>query len=146
MVGGATVALIQGTLMLGICLIAGVKVPHYTGLPIAMIFMFLIALFFTSIGTAIASVLEDMQGFQLITNIFVMPLFFLSNALFPITGLNHTLQMVIKANPLTYGMDGMRGALGTHYVFGGSFDATVLGVLTFAVMTLASFLFSRIQL
>ena len=73
--------------------------------------MFLIALLFTAIGTAIGSVLEDMQGFQLIMNFLVMPLFFFSNALFPVQGLPKALQVVVHLNPLTYGVDGIRGSL-----------------------------------
>jgi ABC-2 type transport system permease protein len=144
--GGATVAAIQGMLMLIICLLSGVHIEHLSRLPIAIGFMFLIALFFTSIGTAIASVLEDMQGFQLITNLFVMPLFFLSNALFPMEGLRPALKAVVRINPLTYGMDGMRGAFGHAFTFGVATDAMILGGLTFCVLALASWLFSRIQL
>ena len=80
--GGATVALLQGGIVLLICLIAGFRLKHSLLLPLALLFMFLIALVFTAIGTAIGSVLKDMQGFQLIMNFLVMPLFFFSNALF----------------------------------------------------------------
>jgi ABC-2 type transport system permease protein len=144
--GSATVALIQGALMLGICIAYGVRVEHLVMLPVAFLFMFLIALFFTSIGTAIASVLEDMQGFQLITNILVMPLFFLSNALFPISGQKSWFHYVVRLNPLSYGMDGLRGSLSHAFAFGVATDLLVLGVLTLAVLSLATYLFSRIQL
>ena len=55
-------------------------------IPLALMAMFLIALFFTALGISIASVLEDMQGFQLIMNFVVQPTFFLSGALFPLAG------------------------------------------------------------
>ncbi len=144
--GSATVALIQGILMLGICIAYGVRIEHLAMLPVAIGFMFLLALFFTSIGTAIASVLEDMQGFQLITNILVMPLFFLSNALFPIGGQKTWFHYVVRLNPLTYGMDGLRGAIGHTFTFSAPSDALILGALTLVVLSLATYLFSRIQL
>ena len=116
--GGATVAMIQGAVVFVICLLAGFRFQSALFLPIALVFMFLIALLFTAIGTAIGSVLEDMQGFQLIMNFIVMPLFFFSNALFPVQGLPKPLQFVIHLNPLTYGVDGIRGAFSNVFVFG----------------------------
>ena len=61
--------------------------------------MSLIALLFTSIGTAIASVLEDMQGFSLIINFFIMPIFFLSGALFPLTDLPRVVSFLTQIDP-----------------------------------------------
>ena len=108
--------------------------------------MFLIALLFTAIGTAIGSVLQDMQGFQLIMNFIVMPLFFFSNALFPVQGLPKPLQFLIHLNPLTYGVDGLRGAFSNVFVFGLATDFLVLGALTTILLGIASYLFSRIQI
>jgi len=75
---------------------------------VAFGFMFLIAILFTALGTAIASKLEDMQGFQLIMNFIIMPVFFLSGALFPLDGLPKIIDYVTRFNPLTYGVDGVR--------------------------------------
>ena len=75
---------------------------------VAFIFMFLIAILFTALGTAIASKLEDMQAFQLIMNFVIMPIFFLSGALFPLDGLAKGIAYVTKFNPLTYGVDAIR--------------------------------------
>jgi ABC-2 type transport system permease protein len=79
--------------------------------------MFLISLLFTSLGTAIGSVLQDMQGFPLVMNFLVMPLFFFSDALFPMNGLPKVLMQALRLNPLTYGVDGLRGALGHAFAF-----------------------------
>jgi ABC-2 type transport system permease protein len=144
--GGATVAMIQGAVVFLICLLAGFRFQSALFLPIALAFMFLIALLFTAIGTAIGSVLEDMQGFQLIMNFIVMPLFFFSNALFPVQGLPKPLQFVIHLNPLTYGVDGIRGAFSNVFVFGLGTDFVVLGVLTTILLAIGSYLFSKIQL
>jgi ABC-2 type transport system permease protein len=144
--GGATVAMIQGAVVFVICLLAGFRFQSGLLLPVALAFMFLIALLFTAIGTAIGSVLEDMQGFQLIMNFLVMPLFFFSNALFPVQGLPKPLQFIIHLNPLTYGVDGIRGSFSNAFVFGLGTDFVVLGALTAILLAIGSYLFSKIQL
>jgi len=144
--GGATVALMQGAVVFVVCLLAGFRFESVLFLIVALGFMFLIAVLFTSIGTAIGSVLEDMQGFQLIMNFIVMPLFFFSNALFPVQGLPKALQMVIHLNPLTYGVDGIRGSFSHAFVFGLGTDFLVLGILTSILLAIGSYLFSKIQL
>ena len=125
--GGATTALIQGVIVLIICSVAGFNMGNFFLLPVALGFMFLIALLGNSIGTAIGSVLEDVQGFQLIINFLVTPLFFFSNALFPVDGLPAPLRLVVNLNPLSYGVDGLRGALGHTFLFVQAVDFAVLG-------------------
>src|SRR5215468_5578302 len=117
--GGATVATIQGSLILTVCLIAGFRPAHWTTVPLAFLFMILTAIVFAGLGTAIGSFLENMQGFQLIMNFLVMPIFFLSGALFPLTNLPKLLSAATRLDPLSYGIDGLRGALIglSHYGF-----------------------------
>src|SRR5213075_859015 len=85
--GGATIAVVQGTLVLIICLIAGFRPHGLAAVPLALAFMVTIAVVFAALGTAIGSTLRDMQGFQLTMNFLVMPIFFLSGALFPLANL-----------------------------------------------------------
>jgi ABC-2 type transport system permease protein len=144
--GGATTALIQGTIVLMICSVAGFRMENFLLLPVALGFMFLIALFGNSIGTAIGSVLEDVQGFQLIMNFLVTPLFFFSNALFPVDGLPAPLKLLVHLNPLSYGIDGLRGALSHAFLFGQAIDFVILGGVTAILLGAGSYLFSRIQL
>ena len=144
--GGATVALLQGSVVFMICLFVGFRFDRASYLPIALVFMFLVAVLFTAIGTAIGSVLEDMQGFQLIMNFIVMPLFFFSDALFPAQGLPRPLQFLIRINPLTYGVDGIRGAFNQGTLLGLGTDFVVLGTLTMVLLGVGSYLFSKIQL
>jgi ABC-2 type transport system permease protein len=108
--------------------------------------MFFIALLGNSIGTAIGSVLDDIQGFQLIMNFLVTPLFFFSNALFPVDGLPPPLRLLVQLNPLSYGIDGLRGALGSAFLFGEAIDFVILGGVTAILLGAGSYLFSRIQL
>ena len=76
--GGATTATIQGTLVLIVCLIAGFRPHDFGGVLLGFLFMVLIAIVFAALGTIIGSGLKDMQGFQLVMNFLVMPIFFLS--------------------------------------------------------------------
>ena len=144
--GGATVALIQGILVLAICFIVGFRVENLMLVPVALCFMFLIAVLCAAIGTAIASVLEDMQGFQLIMNFLIMPLFFFSNALFPLEGLPKVLRFVIHLNPLSYGIDGLRGSLTHGFHFGLGFDFVILNIVAVILVGVGSYLFSLIQI
>jgi ABC-2 type transport system permease protein len=144
--GGATVAIIQGTVVFLISFLAGFRLNHFLCLPLLFLFMLLIALLFTALGTAIASVMEDMHGFQLIMNFLVMPLFFLSGALFPLQNLPKALNIITRLDPLSYGVDGLRGALGSGYHFGFMQDFLLLGVATTLLLIIGSYLFSKIEL
>ena len=144
--GGATVAFLQGVFVLLISTFFGFSIESYIYLPLAFLFMFLIAIFFTAFGTAIASVLEDMQGFHLIMSFIVMPTFFLSGALFPLDGINRTLYYIIRVNPLTYGVDGLRQSLILEGSFNLGFDILILSALALLAIFIGSRLFNRIQI
>lgn len=144
--GGATVAAIQGIIVLLIAMVAGFRPASAVHLLAAVVFMMLIAVLFTALGTAIASLLQDMQGFQLIMNFLIMPLFFLSGALFPLNNLPNTLEIITRANPLSYGVDGLRGTLIVASHFGLSMDFLVLSLSALIFLTIGSYLFSKIQI
>ncbi len=144
--GGATVAIFQGVIIFVISLFAGFRVPGLAALLTAFIFMFFISVLFTALGTAIASKLEDMQGFQLIMNFLIMPLFFLSGALFPLEGLPAVLSAIVMLDPLSYGVDGLRDSLTGVTHFGFTVDLFILSVITFALLVLGSYLFSKIEI
>jgi ABC-2 type transport system permease protein len=144
--GGATVAVFKGVNVLVICLFFGFKIETFTLIPQMLIFMILIALLFTALGTAIASILTDMQGFQLIMNFLIMPIFFLSGALFPLAGLPKAIQTVVSINPLSYGVDGLRGAVTGVFNFGLTVDLAVLSLATALLIGIGTYLFSKIQI
>lgn len=144
--GGATVATLQGLIVLLLSLIFGFRIETFVLIPQMLIFMVLIALLFTALGTAIASVLEDMQGFQLIMNFMVMPLFFLSGALFPLSGVPKALQIIATFDPLSYGVDGLRGSITGVFHFGLSIDLLVLSLTTAILIGVGTYLFSKIQI
>jgi ABC-2 type transport system permease protein len=143
--GAASVAMCQGMLVAIVCFIAGFRIPSLTVLPLAFLFMALIACLFSAFGTAIGSVLQNIQGFQLIMNFLVMPIFFLSGALYPLGGLPAALSFATRLDPLAYGVDGLRTTLIGVSHFGIGLDLTVLGVLTLVFVSLGSHLFSKIE-
>lgn len=144
--GGATVAMFQGCLVLIVCLLVGFRPRSITEIPMTLLFMALIAIVFASLGMAIGSKLENMQGFQLIMNFLVMPIFFLSGALFPLTNLPILLSLVTKVDPLSYGIDGLRGVLIGSTHFGLLTDIGVLCVVALVLAGVGSHFFSKIQL
>ena len=143
--GGVTVALIQGTLVVIVCLAAGFRPGALLDVPRAFVYMALIALVFAGLGTAIGSRLQDMQGFQLIMNFLVLPIFFLSGALFPLDHLPKALGAVTSADPLSYGIDGLRGTLIGRTHFGLLTDLAVLCAVAVVLLSIGSYLFSKIE-
>jgi len=143
--GGATIALIQGLIVFSLTLLLGFRPYNWWLLPLAAGLMFLVALLYSALGTGIASTLKDFHGFQLIMNFLVMPSFFLSGALFPLENTPPLLQTIAKINPLTYGVDGLRQLmLGTTYLGLGT-DLLVLGILATVLVFISSYLFTRIE-
>ncbi|CAN5340081.1 ABC transporter permease [soil metagenome] len=144
--GGATVATLQGLLVLIICLIAGFRPANWLTLPLALVFMIMTAIVFAGLGVAIGSQLQDMQGFQLIMNFIVMPIYFLSGALFPLTGLPTVLNFLTRIDPLTYGIDGLRSILIGTSQFAPELSFAVLAGSALIFVALGSYSFSKIQI
>jgi ABC-2 type transport system permease protein len=109
--GAITTGLIQAFLILAISLAFQLKIASGLDILIAAAFMVLTATAFIGVGLIFASKMKDPQGFNLIVNFLIFPLFFLSGALFPLQNLPGPVQAISYADPLTYGVDGMRGAL-----------------------------------
>jgi ABC-2 type transport system permease protein len=144
--GGATVATIQGCLIALVCVIAGFRPVSIAVVPLALVFMILIATVFGALGTGIGSMLQDMQGFQLIMNFMVLPIFFLSGALFPLTDLPLALAIITRLDPLAYGVDGLRATLVGASHFGAPVDLAVLVVVAVIFLAGGARQFSRIQI
>jgi ABC-2 type transport system permease protein len=144
--GGATVASIQGLLVFLISILIGFRIKSIITIPLALVFIFLIALLFTAFGTAVASKLEDMNAYPIIINFIIMPIFFLSGALFPTDNLPDVLKIIIALNPLHYGIDGLRVALAGVSSSGLFLDFSVLAITTLAMTLIGSYLFSKIEI
>jgi ABC-2 type transport system permease protein len=143
--GGATIAMIQGLIVLSLTYVLGFRIPSLASLGLGLIFMSLIAIFFTGLGLAIASKMKDMHGFQLIMNFLIMPIFFLSGALFPLENLPPAIYFISRIDPLTYGVDGLRGVLVGMSTFGIYSDLAVIGALSVLVCAVGTLLFSKLE-
>ncbi|SDF80176.1 ABC-2 type transport system permease protein [Methanolobus vulcani] len=145
-VGGATTAVIQGLIILGLSLFMGLEINNIPGFFVAIIFMTLIGLAFTAFGIAIASRMEDMHGFQLIMNFVIFPIFGLSGALFPIDSLPEWIRSLTLLDPLTYGVEGIRyGLLGTSQI-NPAVSFGVLSGFTILMVIVGSYLFRKISI
>ena len=148
--GGMTTALLQGIVML--ILVVAVFGIRFTGpygatggFALALATMALLGLGVVNLGIAIAARLESHEVFMLLTNFLVMPMFFLSGALYPTHTLPAVLKGVIAFNPMFYAVDGLR-----HALFGPvaaenplALDLIVLALFSAATTLVAARLFSR---
>ncbi len=108
--GGSTVALFQGTLMLILAPLVGVRLTPLSVIG-SLIVMFIIGLAMNSLGIVIAARMKEMEGFQMVVNFLIMPLFFMSGALFPMNNLPAWLAVLNRLDPLTYGVDLLRAVI-----------------------------------
>ena len=123
----------------------GMGVPVVGGLGAVLTVIFMLLISFTSVGFGLilASKMNDFQSFPLIMNLIIMPLFFVSSALFPVSG-DKTLQTIAYANPLFYMVDGLRGSLiGGANVLPIWVSFSVVFIICIIMMALGSYLFSK---
>jgi ABC-2 type transport system permease protein len=144
--GGATTAVIQGSLILVLSMFVGFPLLNPVGFLIALAFMILIGISFTAFGIAIASRMEDMTGFQLIMNFVVFPIFGLSGALYPISSLPAWMIPLTLLDPLTYGVEGIRYGLTGVSQINPLVCGAVIGGFTIAMTILGAYLFSKISI
>lgn len=144
--GGATVSILQGVLILLVCVIVGFRPQHGIAVLSAFGFVAMIAIAFAAFGTTIGSVIKDMQGFQLITNCMMMPMVFLSGALYPLSHLPKALSVLTSINPLSYGVDGLRGTLIGSWHFSYFLDLGLLVGVAVAFLMTGAYYFSRLEI
>lgn len=108
--GGATVGLIQGALLLALAPLVGVPVT-LGGAALGLMVLLVLAFGLSSLGFILAWRVESIHGFHGIVNLVLMPMWFLSGALFPVAGAAGWLQGVMRANPLSYGLVTFRDVL-----------------------------------
>jgi ABC-2 type transport system permease protein len=110
LLGGASLAMLQGLLFLLLAPVAGVPVS-LAGAPWLIVAMFLVSFALTGLGFLIAWQLNSSQGFHAIMNLFLIPMWLLSGSLFPASGAHTWMAWVMKLNPLTYGVTAIRQGL-----------------------------------
>ena len=143
--GGASVAVLQGTIIFAVTLIAGFRPASVLAVLLAFLLIILIAVVFSALATAIGSTLKEMAGFQMVMNFLVMPMWFLSGALYPLKGLPAALAVLTRIDPLTYGIDGVRGTMiGTSH-FGIPLDVSILLGVGVVFVAAGAWRFSKLE-
>ncbi|MBU6428771.1 MAG: ABC transporter permease [Cyanobacteria bacterium REEB65] len=162
--GGATVAMCQSVILIALAPFVGIQLSIVIVAQLLLL-AFLMSIAVTSLGVALASQMQSMQGFQMIMNFLVMPLYFLSGAMFPISSVPLWMKTLMVADPLTYGVDALRSVVlsGTAmHGLGGmavplgeiarkaglirwdlGFDVTIMALVAFALASVGSLSFSR---
>ncbi|MEO7993231.1 MAG: ABC transporter permease [bacterium] len=140
--GGATLALIQGIIVLIFAPAVHLNIPLLK-VPLLIVIMFVMAMGTTAIGLLIAQRMTSFEGFGTIVNFLVFPLYFLSGAMFPPTGLPGWLQIAVYCDPLAYGVDAFRWLLLGHGVFPMAIDLSLLLGVSVVLVILNLWLFKR---
>ncbi|WP_066634964.1 ABC transporter permease [Desulfolucanica intricata] len=140
--GGATTSTFQGAILLLLAPVAGVHISLFAAF-LSLLAMFLTALCLSSLGILIAARLADFESFGSLQNFITMPMFLLSGAMFPVVNLPVWFHYIILANPLSYGVDIIRGTLIGLHNYSYYIDCGVLIIYTFMMLSCAVFLFER---
>jgi ABC-2 type transport system permease protein len=141
--GGTTTTLIQGLLVLAVSFILGFRVSSVPNLLLALVFMVLIAFTFIGFGLIFASKMKDMQGFGMIINFIIFPLFFLSGALYPVNNLPVFVRVLSYIDPLTYGIDGLRGAMINVAAHSLALNLLVMSAFALVMLFLGAYFFEK---
>lgn len=146
MFGVATAAIIQGFVVILLGLIIGVPLTWYA-ISLAIPVMILVTIGLTCIGLIIASLMSSLESFGTIVTFVNLPMFFLSGALFPVVSLPSYIRWVFYINPLTYGVDALRGVMinGWHTFLPLYSELFIIFIFDAAVVVIGTYLFSRRQ-
>lgn len=143
--GGSTTALVQAGLILLLSIPLGFEVDSLLSLPLAVVFLVLIAVTFVGFGVALASQFSDSEGFGLVVQFVIFPLFFLSGAIYPVGSLPDPVQLLALANPLTYGVDGLRAVLVGTSSYPVAVDLGALVLSSVVTVAIGTYLFERVE-
>lgn len=147
MMGGATTSVFQGILILIIGMTLNI-IPVISAIDFALlvVLMFIIACAFVGLGISIASTIEEAETFQVIMNFIVMPIFFLSNALFPTKQLPNWLQTVAGLNPLSYAIDGFRNIIIGESQYPLMLSFTYCSAFLITIVFVSTYLFKKAKI
>ncbi|QLD89035.1 ABC transporter permease [Natronomonas salina] len=143
--GGSTTALVQALLILVLSIPLGFRPASLLSLPLALVFLVLIAVTFVGFGVALASQFSDSEGFGLVVQFVVFPLFFLSGAIYPVSSLPDPVRFLAYGNPLTYGVDGLRAVLVGTSAYPLALDLGALVVSSVITVAAGAYLFERVE-
>jgi ABC-2 type transport system permease protein len=142
--GGATTGVIQGLMILALGIpFTGMPLPPIANLVMAVAVMIVFSCFLVMIGITIASLIQEVETFQLIMNLVIMPMFFLSNAMFPIDKMPSWLQTISMLNPISYAVDALRSLLIGQAQFSIWLDLGVMAIVFVAALAASTYTFSK---
>jgi ABC-2 type transport system permease protein len=144
--GGATICMLQGILVFVIASLFGFRPDNWALVPAAFAVLVFMCLALTFLGAGIASMVEDFQGFQGINNLLIMPMFFLSSALYPLDSVPTFLRIISTLNPISYMVDALRYLLTHQTHFGLGKDLIIIGITFVVTLFFAVNRFKRIQM
>jgi ABC-2 type transport system permease protein len=144
--GGATISMIQGLLILVLAFMFGFRPYDWLLVIPAFAILAVMTLALSFFGAGIASIVEDFQGFQGINNFLILPLFFLSGALYPLTDIPPVLKFLTVINPVTYMVDALRELLSNQGHFSLEKDLLVIFATLLVTMIFAVRSFNRIEM
>ncbi len=143
--GGVTIAMIQGTLIVIIAIFIGVNYVSFIGVIAGIAVMFLSGIGFIGLGIALASKIESHEGFQVILSFLTMPLVMVSGAFFPISELPVWLKSLVYLNPFTYGVEALRWFLSGSSPIPISLSITVMILFAVIMLGVAGRLFEKMR-
>jgi ABC-2 type transport system permease protein len=130
--GGTTLSAIQGLVFLAFAPLVGVHLS-FGGLLMVVLTVFLVSFALTALGFAIAWPMDSSQAFHAIINLFLIPLWLLSGALFPLAGASGWIRLLVRINPLTYGVEALRDLLYPESVTAFPLASSLATLVGFAV-------------
>jgi len=139
---GATISALQGTIVFIFAPFVGVW-PSPWVILISIGVMLLIGLGLTSLGILIAARMRSFEGFGTINNFIILPIYFISGAQFPLTHAPGWLQVIASLNPLTYGVDLLRGLVDGFWTYNAALDLAVIIGFAVLMMSAATWMFSK---
>lgn len=140
--GGATVTLVQGLVAASFAPLVGVVLDAGDVVKL-LLAMGVLSLGVTALGIAVGSRMRTFEGFGVISNFVILPLYFLSGGVFPREGLPAWMGTLVLLNPVTYGVDLMRAAIGQPHPFSAALDGSLLAGFAIAMCALAFTSFRR---
>jgi ABC-2 type transport system permease protein len=144
--GSATTSLIQALIIMMMSVLLGFRLPLFPAILSSLVIMVLISMIFINIGLILSSVMKDFHGFSTVINFIAFPLFLLSGALFPVSNLPAPIRILSYFDPLTYGVDALRGVLIDHCEFPIALDICILSILSALMVCASGYFFQRAEM
>jgi ABC-2 type transport system permease protein len=139
---GASVTVIQGCVAAAFAPLVDVHIGLLDAVRLTLAMMTM-AIAVTALGVTVGSRMRTFEGFGVISNFVVLPLYFLSGGVFPPSGMPSWMRVLLLVNPISYGVDLMRAAIGQPHSFSASLDVAVQAAFTVAMCTAALGTFRR---